>query len=282
MKLAVLADIHANLYGMQAVFDHIDRWGPDQVVVAGDVINRGPRPLECLTAVLERKRAQGWQIVLGNHEQYVIHQHQAREQSALERELFLPSRWTAEKIAALVETIAQWPLCIELEEIPLDSGSVRITHASMRHTRDGIFPQTRDDELPEKIGAPAPALLCVGHTHIPLMRRFGGTLIVNVGAAGMPFDGDQRVSYAQLTWRAGAWHAEIIRLRYDHDQAERDFVVSGFIDQAGPLTRIMLEELRGSYGLLFEWTRDYEARVLAGELGIAASVEAYLRARRAQ
>ena len=47
MKLAVIADVHANWPALQAVAADIERWQADRVVVAGDVINRGPRPVEC-------------------------------------------------------------------------------------------------------------------------------------------------------------------------------------------------------------------------------------------
>ena len=50
-----------------------------------------------------------------------------------------------------------------------------------------------------------------------------GRLVVNAGAVGLPFDGDTRASYAQLTWQCGAWHADVIRLDYDRRQAGRDF-----------------------------------------------------------
>ncbi|NTU66001.1 MAG: metallophosphoesterase, partial [Chloroflexi bacterium] len=68
MKLAVLADIHSNWRALQAVADHIEQWQPDRVVVAGDVINRGPRPVECADFILAR----GWAWVRGNHEEYVL------------------------------------------------------------------------------------------------------------------------------------------------------------------------------------------------------------------
>ena len=68
MKLAVLADIHANLSGPLAVAAHVDAWRPDQVIVAGDVANRGPRPVECLAFVQERQRSAGWLVVRGNEE----------------------------------------------------------------------------------------------------------------------------------------------------------------------------------------------------------------------
>ena len=70
MKLAVLADVHSNWPALQAVAADIERWQADRVVVAGDVINRGPRPVECLDFVLSS--ANGWRLVLGNHEEYVL------------------------------------------------------------------------------------------------------------------------------------------------------------------------------------------------------------------
>ena len=48
MKIAVLADIHGNLPALEAVAAHVEAWQPDRVIVAGDLVNRGPRPLECL------------------------------------------------------------------------------------------------------------------------------------------------------------------------------------------------------------------------------------------
>src|SRR3954464_7315918 len=71
-RLAVLSDIHGNFAALQAVADHIDQWKPDAVVVAGDIVNRGPRSRDCLTFVLERAARAGWQIIRGNHEEYVL------------------------------------------------------------------------------------------------------------------------------------------------------------------------------------------------------------------
>lgn len=67
---------------------------------------------------------------------------------------------------------------------------------------------------------------------------------MNTGAAGLPFDGDPRASYAQLTWRHGAWHAEIIRLAYDRERAERDFVETGFLEEIPGFAQLVLMELR--------------------------------------
>jgi hypothetical protein len=148
------------------------------------------------------------------------------------------------------------------------------SHASMRGTRDGVYRRTTDAELPEQIGLPAPGLFCVGHTHIPLVRRLNGTLVVNAGSVGLPFDRDTRAAYAQIEWRAGRWHAEIVRLDYDRAQAERDFYDTGFMDGT-PLAQLVLIELHEARSQLYEWARQYEPRILNREVTMDESVREF-------
>lgn len=274
MKLAVLADIHSNWRALQAVADHIERWQPDRVVVAGDVINRGPRPVECLDFVLTMQRERSWLLVLGNHEEYVIHHAHPREPIAGPwAQIWGSSRWTYEQLKCDVSALEAMPL--QQDWLMADGSEARSVHASMRGTRDGIFVTTPDDVLREQI-APPPGLLVVGHTHQPLIRTVDDTLVVNVGAVGLPFDLDPRACYAQLTWQADRWAAEIIRLDYDRAQADRDFDESGFIEEAGPIAVLIRDELAQARSNLFEWTRDYEAAVVAGHMTMAESVTRFL------
>jgi putative phosphoesterase len=262
MKLAVLADVHANWPALQAVAADIERWQADRVVVAGDLINRGPRPVECEDFVLSKN----WPWVRGNHEEYVLGHVNGRTPRSLQED---PSFWTYRRLNGQVAAVASLPMQVSWR-MP-DGTEARVVHASMRSTRDCIFAETPDNVLREQI-APAPKLLVVGHTHIPVVRAIDQTLVVNVGSAGLPFDGDHRVSYARLTWQHGAWTAEIVRLDYDRAQAERDFEDSGFIAQAGPLARMMRAELQQARSTLYEWSSLYAAAVAAGEMSLDESV----------
>jgi predicted phosphodiesterase len=281
MKLAVLADIHANYPALLTVTEHIEAWQPDVVVVAGDVINRGARPAECWRFVQEKRRTQGWLLTIGNHEEYVISQNKPdAPRNGPQAEIQRASYWTYQKIGCDVSALEAMPfkLCLDpADQGHHEHGNIRITHASMLSLRDGIYIGTTDDELRERVGLPRPALFCVGHTHRPLVRQVDDTLVVNVGAAGMPFDGDWRVSYAQLTWLCGEWRAEIVRLEYDYAQAERDFYESGFIDEGGALAKLMLRELQISRGQLYSWMKLYEQPVLAGEITVEQAVERFLQ-----
>lgn len=274
MKLAVLADIHANLVALQAVAAHIEAWQPDQVVVAGDVVNRGPRPLECLRFVLEKKAAAGWLLVRGNHEDYVLCNAKSdAPRSGPAFEIHRHSFWTYQQLNGQISAIEAMPFQQSLSAP--DGSEVRITHASMRGNRDGIYPKTTDDELRQKI-QPQPALFCVGHTHLPLIRQIDNTTVVNVGSAGLPFDGDYQPSYGQLVWQDGEWQANIVRLDYDRQAAERDLFETGFIEGSGPLAYVILNELRTARSRLYWWNDQYYDLVLAEEMTMAETVQEFL------
>jgi hypothetical protein len=101
-------------------------------------------------------------------------------------------------------------------------------------------------------------------------------LIVNAGSVGLPFDGDRRAGYAQISLHDGGWDAEIIRLPYDIAQAEDDFFTTGFLQQAGPLAELILFELEHAYPQLHSWTKMYRDPILAGEISVEQAVQDHL------
>lgn len=275
MKLAVFSDVHSNIAALRAVTEHIEAWQPDQVVVAGDLVNRGPCPLECLRLVQHKQQQHGWLTLLGNHEEYVIkHATDQEPHDSPAFEIKRGSYWTYLKLNSDVSALQAMPFKLSLAAE--DDGEIRLTHASMRGIREGVYTHTSNRELRELIGEPLPGLFCVGHTHVPLIRRLDDTLVVNAGATGMPFDGDPRASYAQITRRNGQWEAQIIRLDYDRQQAERDFVESGFLEEGGPLALLMLRELQFARSQLYQWASRYEAPLLAGKINIEDSVREFI------
>jgi putative phosphoesterase len=277
MKLAVMADIHANLRALQAVTDHLEKWQPDRVIVAGDIVNRGPRPLECLQFVQDKQPAENWQVVIGNHEEYVIH-HSLPDapRSGAQFQIYQTSYWTYGKLNGDVSALKAMPYHVTLTEL---LGLIHVTHASMRGTRDGILPHVSDDQLRKQID-PRAAVFCVGHTHLPLVRQIDQTLVVNCGAVGLPFDGDPRAAYAQIEWRGDQWQAKIIRLEYDRAQADRDFDESGFMDQSGAFGPLIRRELHMARSSLMEWSTEFEPPVLNGEISIEESVRRFLNDQR--
>lgn len=273
MKLAVLSDIHGNLPALEVVLEDIACWQPDHVIVNGDLINRGPYSLGGLRLV--QQFFPDFTGLKGNHESYVLASaekpHEPGE-PAYEMRRF--THWTAEQMAAELDAIAAWGDSLDLTGP--DGGTVHITHGSRLGNRDGISPSTDDETLAEKIGEP-PQLFIGSHTHRPLVKHFNGTLVVNTGSVGTPLDDDPRAAYGRFTHHNGEWQAEITRLEFDRQRADRDFYDSGLMDQGGPIARLILEELRQSRMIVGPWMRRFHSAVLEGEIGLEQAVEEHLK-----
>jgi len=276
MKIVVLSDIHANLAALHTVLQHIDAGQPDAVIVGGDVVNRGPQPRECLELILDRIRQQGWKIIRGNHEDYVLRAAGGSlgHLSGWEQGVTEHSRWTASLIPDHLATIAAWPE--ETDVIAPDGSSVACLHASVKGNRVGMYTHMLDEEL-LKHTHPHARVFCAGHTHIPFIRHVSGKLIVNAGAVGMPFDGDPRAAYAMIEWHPEHWHAEIIRLPYDREVTRKAFHDTGYLATGGPMVPLILQELDMARPRLGYWHRLFERSVAEGSISLQASIEEMLK-----
>jgi len=276
VKICVLSDVHGNLPALEAVVEDIEQWRPDHVIVNGDLVSRGPYSLRCLRLI--RERLPHSRLLAGNHEELVVQcagQAPRPEDPTFDLRRF--AHWTAEQLGAAVADIQGLEDHLDLSD-SAGGSAVHVTHGSMLGNRDGIHVETAEAALPAKLGDPRD-LFIASHTHKPMVRRFDETLVVNVGSVGQPFDGDPRAAYGRFSFRDGAWRAEIARVSYDKTQAERDLADSGFMDEGGPLARIIQHELRHSQMHAGRWMSRFLHGIKAGEISVAEAVDEYLAAR---
>ncbi len=276
MNIAVLSDIHGNLPALEAVSAEIDAWQPDMVIVNGDIVNRGPRSLDCLQFTLEKQASDEWVLLRGNHEDFIINC--GKPEFAVSGPKFETRRfahWTRQQLGETAFALEAFNDMFTW--FAPDGSEFRVVHASMNNNRWGIFARTPDAELHKQI-EPPPRLFVTAHTHEALIRELDDTLIVNIGSVGAPFDKDRRASYGRFSWdETTGWQAEIHRVEYDLDAIEQDYVDTGFLEEAGPLAQLMLVELRRASGLFFRWGSRYEQAVSAGKISIEDSVRAILQ-----
>jgi len=275
MKVAVLGDVHANLAAFEAVIAHVDTWEPDHVLLVGDIVNRGPRPAECLDIFQRRQARDGWQTVRGNHEEYVISQAEnGLQRTEAETAVHQATIWTYEHLDCDISALKAMPLhhCLYAP----DGSELRLVHGSMAGLRIGIYPFTTNNELRALID-PAPSVFCVGHTHRSLIRQVDDTLVVNAGSVGLPFDGDTRTGYAQITWsESRGWHARQVRFSYDLQRARHDFFQTGYLHDGGPLVELVEIELKTATSQLYNWAVRYQALALQGKISMAESVARHI------
>ena len=264
MRLAVISDVHGNLPALEAVLAHIEARRPDQVVVAGDLVNRGPQSNE----VVARLQPLGYPTVQGNHERYVLEAADATDPQA-GGDTYEPSRWTLRQLTPdQVAYLRALPFSVRVED-------VLIVHGSPRGDQDGIFPRTSEGELSQKLNGHT-HLVC-GHTHLSLVRPWRERgLVVNAGSAGNTFEGDTRARYAWLERRSGQWHAEVVCVDYDVAATLRAFDESDYLATAGPMARLFRLEVATGHNHLIPAYLAHRRLVDTQQMTLAEAADRYL------
>lgn len=274
MRIAVLSDIHGNLPALQSVIADIDKWRADRVIVNGDVVNRGPRSLECLEIVLERMSVHGWKATKGNHEEFVLHCAENPPGNSLqENHLRQFTDWTVKQLGDLIEPIKEWPEYIDFESPGGSPGQAR--HGSIKGSRYGIYPDISEQELNERLPDNC-SLFVTSHTHSGFTWVHRNRLILNSGSVGSPFDGNHKASYLRVAWEKGQWQSELVRVEYDTDKARKDFATTGFLEEAGPFSALFLRELILARHLTREWKRYHADSSKSGEGSVGNSIARFL------
>lgn len=222
--LAVLSDLHANLSALEAVRADLARRGVERVLVLGDVVGYLTRPNQVARAVA----GTGWPCLAGNYDLAVLAGGQQGVDNFLRRGIGPGPRavfaWTEQQVNDDTRAfLAKLPRQIELDT---PAGRLLAVHGSPRAVRQYVYPDHPEAELAAWLQEAGAAILCMGHTHLPYVRRVGEGLVVNPGSVGKAKDGDPRASYALIHWDP-APRAEIVRLDWDLESEAR------LLDRAG-------------------------------------------------
>ena len=238
-RFAVLSDIHANLWALEAVLEDVHRRGLDTILNLGDVLY-GPLQPRATYDLLMREKVS--QAVHGNQDRE-IHEATQRELAA--------NPTLAHTVRDLGEDAIAW-----LRQIPktAELGSdVYLCHGTpasdsrylLEEVGGGRALVRAEDEIARDLdGLTHPVVLC-GHSHIPrLVRLASGQMIVNPGSVGLPAYADDtpvrhrmetyspHASYAILRQAAAGWYVSFVRVPYDHEAAARQAAALGRPDWA--------------------------------------------------
>ena len=185
MRILVVSDLHANIEALRSVpqdFDH--------VLCLGDVVDYGPDPKPCVDWLREHDAI----AVRGNHDEAVAAHVSCRCSPAMREESETTRRLMWKTLRPL-ETVFLGTLPVQADVV---LGGVRfhLVHATPSdplYAYLGPNEEKRWEEEAERVDAD---VLLVGHTHMPMILRFGRKLVVNPGSVGQPRDQDPRASYA--------------------------------------------------------------------------------------
>lgn len=224
MRLLIVSDIHANLPAIREIPDDFDR-----MVFLGDLVDYGTRPAECISWVRDRI----WRGVRGNHD-HALAAHEDCRSSPFMHSLAVATRaWHAGLVSESDRAfLGSLPLTDSFE---YGGARFRLVHGSLMSPLYGhVPPDLTEAEWRLELGNADADVLLYGHTHLPVIRTVGRTLVVNPGSAGQPRSGQPETSYA--TWEDG--RAMVHRIRYDCEPTVKELL-------AGPIERRLAMALAG-------------------------------------
>jgi diadenosine tetraphosphatase ApaH/serine/threonine PP2A family protein phosphatase len=218
MRIAVVADVHANLEAFQAVLEHAASGGEiDEVWSLGDVVGYGPDPTACIALLHTYPQIS----IAGNHDYAAT--------GAIGTEDFNPyaaeaARWTSRQLSLEDQLWLSNLSAVHIE------GEFTLAHGSLL---DPIWDYlTSHDGVREHLSHQATPYCLVGHSHLPQLYTEGQTrvlqdsaadgervelgnrrLVINPGSVGQPRDGDPRAAYCVID--TDARQIEFHRVSYD-------------------------------------------------------------------
>lgn len=233
MRIAVLADIHANREALDAVREAIATEAPDAIVIAGDIVGYGPDPVYAVEIVAQYA-ASGALVVLGNHDQAV--QQEDRGMTKTARDAI---HWTRDQLSEQHRAfLAGLPLAVTEED--------RLyVHASANEPGRWHYVQDAQAAGLSFDSTKARLIVC-GHTHVPAMfyARVGyppvafrpldnqpAPLIatrrhlVVAGSVGQPRDGNPAACFALIDLKQRC--ATMRRVPYDAETTTRKVLAAG-------------------------------------------------------
>lgn len=250
--LAIIADIHANIPALDATLADLERIQPDRVVVAGDIVNRGPQS----HLAVERVASLGFDVISGNHDTWLV---------KLARGEGLPDGWETSwwtPVRRAVEELT--PADLDwLDALPFSLSAtlpgaepLLVVHGSPRHSREGMGRLVPDEQLQEALNGVEERTIVGAHIHYPWERWLGDQHVVVIGATGCPFNGDLNAQYGLFTWEDGVWRFEHRSVPYDHEPLYAIWRKSGYLDDGSIASELMMLEhrtARTQYVPFWEW-----------------------------
>jgi len=237
-RLAILSDIHGNLPALEAVLQDLTQFRVDHVIVAGDAIDRGPFSVQ----VLERVTHNGWAVIRGNAEFYLLDYNTPRAPAEWSDPTLFPlhPRLHRQLNGRWLTAIAAWPDTLSLR-FP-DAPPIRVVHGSPRSLRELIYPISTDAEIEAMLAGVEETTVVAGHTHLAIERRVGHWHILNPGTVGIPVDGVMSASYMLLEGNEEGWQPTFRRVPFNREPLLQECMRQGYADECGVIGRLVMQD----------------------------------------
>ncbi|MCL1977519.1 MAG: YfcE family phosphodiesterase [Candidatus Bathyarchaeota archaeon] len=210
IKIAVLADIHANIHALEIVIQDAEKRGAQLFLNAGDSIGYGAFPNEVLHLIYEKNMLN----VCGNFDAETLknsHKHNSNNSNTKKVALSYTKKELTKSCKIYLNSFAAQ---IELE---LANKKVFMTHASPLSPTEHLTPDTPERHLKKVVAHTDADIIIVGHSHEQFHKQLDDVSIINPGSVGRPGDGNPQAAYVMLS--LNPLKIDLIRLKYPVEAA---------------------------------------------------------------
>lgn len=208
MRIGLISDIHGNVCGLEAALAALSGHRVDRIICLGDIVGYYP----FVNETIDRLVSDQITCIAGNHD--------AALTGSLEVD---PGQWSRYALdhansvitSANLDWLRALPDRLDLE---VEGRRLILVHGSpWAPLTEYVYPDHEGFGRFEPLGAD---IVAMGHTHWPMVRRIGTTVLVNPGSCGQPRDYVPGACYGLLD--TSDLTVSLHRVGYEIDRVARE------------------------------------------------------------
>ncbi|WP_338560589.1 metallophosphoesterase family protein [Acinetobacter sp. KS-LM10] len=190
MKVALISDIHSNIFALNAVYADLNKEGIDFILVAGDLIGYYYWPKEVVKLLRNDNRVI---CIRGNHENILLETLLSKEKAEFYRKKYGSGYDVCHE--SLSGDDIRWLTALpEYKQLNIDGCTFYMSHGSFQDTNDYLYPDASFERIKQNYSDSNVTIF--GHTHYPFIHVHENKIMINPGSVGQPRDIGGLASYA--------------------------------------------------------------------------------------
>lgn len=218
MKIAVISDIHGNIYSLMRVLDDINDQNVDLIICLGDLIGYGPHPNEVVALIQRRKIP----CIKGNYDASVISNSYSFIRNTSINSFSLPWTYDETRIANkyFIDSLP------ESLNYTFENFNFKFLHGSPNSINEYLYED--NENLTQILNSLDEDVLVCAHTHIPYVKKVDKKLLINVGSVGKPKYGKPLATYYIIEINNTTITPTLREVEYEYSKIIKDMQILKF------------------------------------------------------
>lgn len=247
-KVAILNDIHGNLYLLTKVLDYCKDKNISKFLVCGDFLTDGPDD----NKIIETLKKINAEVIIGNREESVLNITPSMSQ---ENEKYYPLYYTKNNLTK--ENLKYIKTLPTSKLITINNKKILLSHGSPYNIKDNIT-NTSIETFNNLINDFDADIYLFAHTHKYFYKEYKKHLFINTGAINTFLGKPNTTTFGILSINEDITIYEQIELPYKFDEVKKYYVTSKYYEECKEWSNIILYILKTGVDYNKKFTKSYD------------------------